>query len=99
NKCVSYLTIEYRGKFSSEQEKMIGSHVYGCDVCQEVCPYNDRIPSTSLPEFQPREDLKTRLVSEQWDMTEEGFHVFTEGTAMERIRYSQWLRNLRASGI
>lgn len=95
NKCVSYLTIEYKKDFSPEQEKMVGDHLYGCDVCQEVCPYNDRIPSTPLKEFQPRVVLQERLRSGHWPTTEEEFQAFIEGTAMERIRYAQWIRNLR----
>lgn len=54
NRCISYLTIEYRGDFSEEQEKNIGGHLYGCDICQTVCPYNERIPVTPLKEFRPR---------------------------------------------
>lgn len=85
NKCVSYLTIEYRGEFSPEQEAMIGGHVYGCDICQEVCPYNDRIPATPLKEFQPRPGLGDF----------EDFVRLIEGSAMDRISFAQWVRNLR----
>ncbi len=85
-KCVSYLTIEYRGEFSAEQEKMVGGHVYGCDVCQEVCPYNDRIPTTPTPEFQPRFER----------MEAAAFEDLTRDSAMDRIGWEQWNRNVRA---
>ena len=54
NRCISYLTIEYRAAFTPEQGQMVKGHVVGCDICQEVCPYNERISITPLPEFQPR---------------------------------------------
>jgi epoxyqueuosine reductase len=53
-RCISYLTIEHRGSIAEELRKPIGNHVYGCDICQDVCPWNRRAPVTSVPEFQPR---------------------------------------------
>ncbi len=91
NRCISYLTIEYRGDFSPEQEKMVGDHLYGCDICQEVCPYNERIPATPLKAFQPREAI--RSFHEKMPLQE-----VQKGSAMERIRGSQWLRNLKSRG-
>ncbi|HEX5035574.1 MAG TPA: tRNA epoxyqueuosine(34) reductase QueG [bacterium] len=92
NKCVSYLTIEYKKEFTREQAAMVAGHVYGCDVCQEVCPYNDRIPATPAREFQPRAavleflDAKGRA-EKTW------FSRLIEGSAMERISLKQWMRN------
>jgi epoxyqueuosine reductase len=53
-RCISYLTIELRGVIPDEFREGIGKHVYGCDVCQDVCPWNRRAPTTALMEFQPR---------------------------------------------
>jgi epoxyqueuosine reductase len=89
NRCISYLTIEYRGDFSPEQEAMVGSHLYGCDICQEVCPYNERIPVSPLPEFQPRAVLEK--------ISGAPFEEAIRGSAMNRIKRRQWLRNLTAS--
>jgi epoxyqueuosine reductase len=54
-RCISYLTIEHRGAIPTEFRAAIGSHVYGCDICQDVCPWNRKAPTTSMAEFRPRE--------------------------------------------
>src|SRR5438132_8755509 len=53
-KCISYLTIELRGAIPEEFREPMGNHVFGCDICQDVCPWNRRAPIVSIPQFQPR---------------------------------------------
>lgn len=58
-RCISYLTIELRGSIPVDLRKPIGRHVFGCDICQDVCPWNDKNAASTLPEFQPR-SIETR---------------------------------------
>lgn len=53
-RCISYLTVELRGSIPADLREPIGRHVFGCDICQDVCPWNRRAPVTQAPEFQPR---------------------------------------------
>ncbi len=96
-RCISTLTIEYRGEFTEEQSRMMGDHLYGCDICQDVCPYNRDIPNTGERRFYPREAV-LRLDPDHWrEMTEADFSALRKGSAMERIRWKEWRRNLGAA--
>jgi epoxyqueuosine reductase len=97
-RCISYLTIELRGSVPEEFREPIGSNVYGCDICQEVCPYNREAPVTTLPDFEPRQFgpgenlLQPRL---EWlaNMSEEEFRGKFRGSAMKRAKWRGLVRN------
>ena len=97
-RCISYLTIELRGSVPEEFREAIGNNVYGCDICQEVCPYNREAPVTHNPDFEPRrfsqeESLfRPRL---EWlaGLAEREFQEKFRGSAMKRTKWRGLVRN------
>jgi epoxyqueuosine reductase len=93
--CISYFTIELKGAIPEEQRRPIGERVFGCDICQDVCPWNRRAPVTADPAFQPREaaraaaDLERLLYA-----TPEAFRMSFKGSPVSRARYTGFLRNV-----
>ena len=83
-RCISYLTIELRGAIPQELREPIGRHVFGCDICQDVCPWNRRAPVTALPNFQPRLREEYSLFSPELEwlisLTEEEFRAVFRGS-------------------
>jgi epoxyqueuosine reductase len=90
--CISYFTIELRGSVPEGQRAGIGQYVFGCDICQDVCPWNRRAPFTNDATYQPRNDAPPleRLAA----VTEEEFRAMFRGTPVTRARYSGFLRNV-----
>jgi len=93
-RCISYLTIEYSGSIPVEFRKAIGNRVYGCDDCQLVCPWNKYAQHTSVPDFAERHHLGSATLLELWSWSEVQFNQRHEGSAIRRIGYSRWRRNL-----
>jgi epoxyqueuosine reductase len=77
-----------------EFRSLIGNHIYGCDDCQLVCPWNRFAKLTSEGDFSPRHRLNTQQLVEVFTWTEEEFLAKTEGSAIRRIGYERWLRNI-----
>ncbi len=90
-RCISYLTIELRRPIPEEMRAGIGEHVFGCDICQEVCPWNSRAPMSAEPGFAPRE---ISPLEELAQMTEDQFREFARGTPLSRPKHSGFLRNV-----
>jgi epoxyqueuosine reductase len=90
--CISYFTIEQRGAVPEEMRSRLGGHVFGCDICQDVCPWNRRAPVTEDPAFAPRH-FAPPLV-EMAALTESEFRAMFRGTPVTRARYSGFLRNV-----
>jgi epoxyqueuosine reductase len=93
-KCISYLTIEQRGPIPEEFVAAVGSHVYGCDVCQEVCPWNQMPPSSSDPAWQPRSVWANADVSTLAAMADDDLREAIRGSAMRRTKVAGLRRNL-----
>ncbi|MBX3620091.1 MAG: tRNA epoxyqueuosine(34) reductase QueG [Rhizobacter sp.] len=93
-RCISYLTIEHDGPIPESLRPAIGNRIYGCDDCQLVCPWNKYARRSPLPDFEPRASLGTASLLALWAWTESDFLRRTEGSAIRRIGYERWRRNL-----
>jgi epoxyqueuosine reductase len=97
-RCISYLTIELRGSIPQQHREAIGWQVYGCDICQDVCPFNREAPRTQNPEFDPRsvsscvQLLEPSLV---WlaGLDEKEFRAQFRGSAIKRTKWRGMVRN------
>jgi epoxyqueuosine reductase len=94
NKCIAYLTIEKRGSISEDMRAGIGRHVFGCDICQDVCPWNRKAPSSSAPAFQPRPGLVNPALTWLAEMTPEEFNAVFRGSPIKRTKRSGIRRNV-----
>lgn len=97
-KCISYLTIELRGSIPEELREGLGWQVYGCDICQDVCPYNRKAPVSSTDEFQPRgKNEEESLLSPnlEWlaGMDEQEFRETFRKSAVKRTKWAGLVRN------
>ena len=93
-KCISYLTIEHRGELPESQSDLHG-WIYGCDICQEVCPWNEKFAIESKKdEFQPRKEI-VEFISEDWDsLDEDSFKRIFKDSAVKRTKYVGLKRNI-----
>jgi len=92
-RCISYLTIEKRGAIPEELRPGMGNHIFGCDICQDVCPWNRKAPVTTAPEFQPREGLVNPALDWLAEMQPEEFRTVFRGSPIRRTKLSGLRRN------
>ncbi len=93
-RCISYLTIEHRSEIPVEFRQAIGNRIYGCDDCQLVCPWNRFAKYTSEIDFQPRHGLDHISLMDCYRWSEADFMHKMEGSAIRRIGYQCWIRNI-----
>ncbi len=93
-RCISYLTIELHGPIPEEFRAAMGNRIYGCDDCQLVCPWNRYAKVTAEPDFRTRHRLDAPSLVDLFAWTEAEFLAYTEGSAIRRIGYERWLRNI-----
>jgi epoxyqueuosine reductase len=93
-RCISYLTIEHAGPIAPELRPLLGNRIYGCDDCQLACPWNKFAQRSPLPDFDEREGLGRATLLALWAWTEADFLRRTEGSAIRRIGWARWRRNL-----
>ena len=93
-RCISYLTIESPDPIPIELRAAVGNRIYGCDDCQLACPWNKFARRSSLPDFDVRESVGHATLLQLWAWNEADFLRHTEGSAIRRIGFERWQRNL-----
>jgi len=93
-RCISYLTIELEGSIPLELRPLIGNRVYGCDDCQYCCPWNRRAPRSREKDFAVRHGLDSARLADLFAWSEGEFSERLAGSAIRRIGYQRWLRNI-----
>ncbi|MFM0216827.1 MULTISPECIES: tRNA epoxyqueuosine(34) reductase QueG [Paraburkholderia] len=92
--CISYLTIELKGSIPVDMRPLIGNRVYGCDDCQLVCPWNKFAQAAPVADFDVRHGLDRASLVELFGWSADEFDTRMQGSAIRRIGYESWLRNL-----
>ena len=93
-RCISYLTIELKGAIPLELRALIGNRVYGCDDCQLACPWNRYAEVSAEPDFRVRHGLDDAQLVDLFAWSESQFHERMAGSAIHRIGFERWSRNL-----
>ena len=93
SKCISYLTIEKRGSIPEDLRAGMGRHVFGCDICQDVCPWNRKAPASTAPEFDPRPGLVNPALAWLAEMSEEEFRQVFRRSPVRRAKRTGLRRN------
>ena len=93
-RCISYLTIEIKGWMPRHLRPLIGNHIFGCDICQEICPYNVKAPPSTEAAFEPRDGLHAPELTELLSLSEEEFRRRFRGSPVRRAKRRGFLRNV-----
>jgi epoxyqueuosine reductase len=94
SRCIAYLTIEKRGPIADELAAKTGRNVFGCDICQEVCPWNRRAPVTDWPELQPRPELVNPALDWLANLDNADYRRMFRGSPIERAKFKDFQRNI-----
>ncbi len=94
-KCISNLTVEHRGPVPDDIAAKLGGRVYGCDICQEVCPWNKNTPLTHIKEFEMPESLKSMTPDNWKKLSEEQFSIIFARSPVARRKYEPFMRNVK----
>ena len=93
SRCISYLTIEHRGPLPDDLAARMGDWIFGCDLCQEVCPHNRHAPTTREPRFAIRSLGPAPLLDDILEWTEDDYREQLRGSAMKRATLAMLQRN------
>jgi epoxyqueuosine reductase len=94
-KCISYLTIEYKGELPRSEKEKFQDWIFGCDICQEVCPWNRKVRPHQVEAFQRSKELKS-MDKQKWEeLTLQQFQMMFKGSAVKRAKFEGLKRNIR----
>ncbi len=97
-KCISYLTIEYKGPIPEKYHDKFNSCIFGCDICQDICPWNTNLKKHNITEFEPDHELLEMRKDDWYNLKEEHFNKIFKGSVIERLGYSGLKRNIDFTG-
>lgn len=92
-RCISYLNIELRGAIPADRRQDLGTHLFGCDLCQDVCPWNGRAPAGDRPEFAASESVRALTLAALLQLTPEAYASAVRGSPLKRAKRSGLARN------
>jgi epoxyqueuosine reductase len=93
-RCIAYLTIEHRGPINAELMPAMGRQIFGCDICQDVCPWNQKAPLAKDMELAPRELLVNPSLAALAALDEQSFEKIFSGSPVRRAGFTGFRRNL-----
>lgn len=96
-RCLSYQLIENRGEISEEAKQKMGNVIYGCDRCQQACPWNRYAKPNDTPELQPKAELLDMDKADWEQLTEDQYRTLFKGSAVKRVKYQGLVRNIQAA--
>lgn len=94
NKCISYLTIENKDEIPENLKDKFNDWIFGCDICQDVCPWNKKAKKHNISEFKPSEELMNMTKGKWQNLTKEGFNKLFKNSAVKRTKFSGLKRNI-----
>lgn len=97
SKCISYLNVEYKDELDSDQKNKLNGWIYGCDICQQVCPWNKKYQTlTNVKSFQPKKEIIHYSLENWLNIDEESFRSIFGNSPVKRIKHHRFLRNINA---
>jgi epoxyqueuosine reductase len=93
NKCISYLTIEKRGDLSEQERGMLGNWIFGCDICQDVCPWNKFSKPHQEPLFNPIPEVLAMTKKDWQEITEDIFQSVFKNSPLKRVKFDRLKKN------
>jgi epoxyqueuosine reductase len=94
NRCISYWTIEHKGSIPKNLKGKFNNRIFGCDICQDICPRNHRVKPNNVSEFTPTSDLINMCRNDWQNLTEEKYNELFAKSAVKRVKYSGLKRNI-----